>query len=161
MLRCLTIRRLVARHTDDGDARYSSVRQLFHASSEHGALGQTPSTQAPSWVGPHHSGRSRASRRKDSIINSSHPPRHHGALKSMHQSWFGAVTSEYGCEYGVVLRRLRTGFVRPERRRISPMVLAAGHATFGFMRSRRAFSFRAPHDGNRYQHSLRGACNST
>jgi hypothetical protein len=29
MLRCLTVRRLVARHIDDGDARYSSVRQLF------------------------------------------------------------------------------------------------------------------------------------
>jgi hypothetical protein len=48
MLRCLTIRRLVARHIDDGDARYSSVRQLSNASSEHDALGQTPSTQAPS-----------------------------------------------------------------------------------------------------------------
>ena len=41
MLRCLTIRCLVARHTDDGDARYSSVRQLSHASSEHDTLGQT------------------------------------------------------------------------------------------------------------------------
>jgi hypothetical protein len=29
MLRCLTIRCLVARHIDDGDARYSSVRQLY------------------------------------------------------------------------------------------------------------------------------------
>jgi hypothetical protein len=48
MLRYLTIRRLVARHIDDGDVRYSSVRQLFHASSEHDTLGQTPSTQAPS-----------------------------------------------------------------------------------------------------------------
>jgi hypothetical protein len=28
MLRCLTIRCVVARHIDDGDARYSSVRQL-------------------------------------------------------------------------------------------------------------------------------------
>src|ERR1700751_1397279 len=73
MLRCLTIRCLVARHTDDGDARYSSVRQLFHVSSEHDTLGQTPSTQTPSSVGPHHSGRSRASRRKDSINYSSHP----------------------------------------------------------------------------------------
>jgi hypothetical protein len=43
MLRCLTIRRLVARHTDDGDARYSSVRQLSHVSSEHDTLGRTPS----------------------------------------------------------------------------------------------------------------------
>ena len=45
MLRCLTIRCLVARHTDDGDARYSSVRQLSHASSEHDTLGRTPSTR--------------------------------------------------------------------------------------------------------------------
>ena len=28
MLRCLTVRCVDARHTDDGDARYSSVRQL-------------------------------------------------------------------------------------------------------------------------------------
>jgi hypothetical protein len=31
MLRCLTIRCLVARHTDDGDARYSSVRRTAQA----------------------------------------------------------------------------------------------------------------------------------
>ena len=29
MLRYLTIRPVVARHIDDGDARYSSARQLF------------------------------------------------------------------------------------------------------------------------------------
>ena len=29
MLRCLTIRCVVAQHTDDGGARYSSDRQLF------------------------------------------------------------------------------------------------------------------------------------
>ena len=43
MLRCLTIRCVVARHTDNGDARYSSVCQLSHASSEHDTLERTPS----------------------------------------------------------------------------------------------------------------------
>jgi hypothetical protein len=71
------------------------------------------------------------------------------ALEAMHHSWFGAVTSANGCEYGVVLRLLRTGFVSPERQSISPIVLEAGHTTFGFMRSKRAFSFRAPQDGKR------------
>jgi hypothetical protein len=37
----------------------------------------------PSSVGPHRSGRSRASRKKDSISNSSKPPRRHGAPKSI------------------------------------------------------------------------------
>ena len=82
MLRCLTIRCLVAQHTDDGDARYSSVRQLFHASSEHDTFGQTPSTQAPLRVRDRITAAGQeASRRKDSIINSSHP-RQHGAPKS-------------------------------------------------------------------------------
>jgi hypothetical protein len=48
MLRCLTIKCVVARHTDDGGARYISVCQLSHASSEHDPFGQTPSTQVPS-----------------------------------------------------------------------------------------------------------------
>lgn len=42
MLRCLTIRRVVARHTDDGGAQYSSVRRLFRASSEHDTLWTNP-----------------------------------------------------------------------------------------------------------------------
>src|SRR5271163_3357074 len=68
----------------------------------------------------------------------------------MHQSWFGAVTIENGSELGVVRRFFRFGFVSPARLRIWPTVLAAGHVTFGFMRSSRALSFRAPHDGNRF-----------
>jgi len=42
VLRCLTIRRVVAQHTDDGGAQYCSVRQLFRASLEHGKLLDEP-----------------------------------------------------------------------------------------------------------------------
>jgi hypothetical protein len=86
MLRCLTIRCLVARHTDNGDARYSSVRQLFHVSSE----------TRYAWTDPFHSGsflsgaalqrpvKSQQAKRLDQLLISS--SRHHGALKSMHHS---------------------------------------------------------------------------
>ncbi len=60
----LAIGRVVARHAEDGGARYSSVRQLFPAPSQPGALGQTPSLRAPSRIGPHCSGRSTASRQE-------------------------------------------------------------------------------------------------
>jgi hypothetical protein len=39
-------------------------------------------------------------------------------LKSMHQSWFGAVTIENGSELGVVRRFFRFGLVSPARLRI-------------------------------------------
>ena len=37
------------------------------------------------------------------------------------------------------------------RLKIWPIVLVAGHGTVEFIRSRRAFSFRAPQDGNRFR----------
>jgi len=61
------------------------------------------------------------------------------------------VTAENGCELGVVRLFFRFGLVRPARLSIWPTVLAAGQLTFGFMRSNRALSFRAPQDGNRFR----------
>jgi hypothetical protein len=63
VLCCLTLRLVVARLIVDGDARYSSVRQLSRASPERDAFGQTPSAPAPSEAGLHRSSRSKASRR--------------------------------------------------------------------------------------------------
>lgn len=99
------LRCVVARRTDDGSARYSSVRQLSHISSEHDTLGQTPSAQAPSQAGLHCSSRSKASRRKDSIPNSSNPPRRHGAPKSIAQTWFGPVGLNRSCRCTTARRR--------------------------------------------------------
>ena len=56
-------------------------------------------------------------------------------LKSMHQSWLGAVTIENGCELGAARRFFLLGLVSPARLRIWPTVLAAGQFTFGFMRA--------------------------
>jgi hypothetical protein len=44
----------------------------------------------------------------------------------MHQSWFGAVTSENGSEYGVVRRFFFVGLVKPALLKMLPNVLAAG-----------------------------------
>ena len=71
-------------------------------------------------------------------------------MKSMHQSWLGAVTIENGCELGVARLFFLFGLVSPARLRICPTVLAAGQLTFGFTRSSLALSFLAPHDGNRF-----------
>lgn len=65
----------------------------------------------------------------------------------MHQSWFGAVTSENGSEYGVVRRFFFVGLVKPALLKMLPNVLAAGQATLGSIFSNRAFSFRAPQEG--------------
>jgi hypothetical protein len=82
MLRCLTIRCVVAQRTDDGGAWYSSVHQLFGASSEHDTL----------WIDPFRLGSflSGAALQQPVVgqqaqkIRSipSHPPRRHGAPKS-------------------------------------------------------------------------------
>jgi hypothetical protein len=65
----------------------------------------------------------------------------------MHQSWFGAVTSENGSEYGVVRRFFRFGLVKPAHWRMLPNVLAAGQSTLDSNCSNLALSFRAPQDG--------------
>ena len=92
MLCCLTIRCLVARHTDDGDVRYSSVRQLCQ---------RTVGTRY-AWTDPFNSGsflsrtalqRSVKSQQAEKIRStSSHPPRRHGALKSIAHSWLGRIS---------------------------------------------------------------------
>src|ERR1017187_232126 len=71
----------------------------------------------------------------------------------MHQSWFGAVTVENGCELGVARRFFLLGLVSPARLRMCPTVLAAGQLTFGFMRSSLALSFLAPQEGNRFRNA--------
>lgn len=60
----LTIRCVVARHTVDAMPGTVQSVSFTGASSVHDALGQTPSAQAPSRAGLHHSSRSNASRRK-------------------------------------------------------------------------------------------------
>ena len=61
-LRCLAMEQAVARPAGDGDVRYSSVCRLYLVPAEPGAIGQTPSIRVPSRIGPHRSGRSKASR---------------------------------------------------------------------------------------------------
>jgi hypothetical protein len=64
MLCDLTIRCTVARHIVDAmPGTFQSV-SFAGASSVHDTLGQTPSAQAPSRAGLHHSSRSNASRQK-------------------------------------------------------------------------------------------------
>jgi hypothetical protein len=85
MLRSLTIKRVVAQHTDDGGAQYSSVRQLFRASSEHDTLWTNPFLSGSLLSGAalqHCSSRSKASKLKKTRSNPSHPPCRHGAPKS-------------------------------------------------------------------------------
>ncbi len=91
MLRCLTVRCVVARRTDDGGAQYSSVRQLCQ---------RTVGTRY-AWTDPFNSGsflsrtalqRSVKSQQAEkNRSKSTHPPHRHGALKSILQAWSGAV----------------------------------------------------------------------
>jgi hypothetical protein len=86
MLRCLTIRCVVARPTDDGGLRYSSVRQLYqrNVGTRH------------TWTDPFNSGsflsrtasqRPVKSQQAEKIRSTSyHPPRRHGAPKSYDQT---------------------------------------------------------------------------
>ena len=53
-----------------------------------------------------------------------------------------------GLGVGRVLRFFRLGFIRPARLSTCPIALAAGHSTFGLIRSNLALSFLASHDGN-------------
>lgn len=70
MLRDLTIRCVVARHTVDAVPSTVQSVSFTGVSSVHDTLGQTPSAQAPSRAGLHHSSRSNASRQR--VFNLTH-----------------------------------------------------------------------------------------
>src|ERR1035438_3899307 len=65
-------------------------------------------------------------------------------LKSAHQTVLGPLACANGWLLGVARDRFFRGTVKPCRRRISPMVLAAGHSISGACRSNQARSFTGP-----------------
>jgi hypothetical protein len=82
MLRCLTIRCVVARRTDDGGAQYSSVRQLCRASSEHDTLGTNPFLSGSFLSGAALQQPVKSQQAQKIRSNPSLPPCRHGAPKS-------------------------------------------------------------------------------
>jgi hypothetical protein len=116
MLRCLTIRRVVAQHTDDGGAQYSSVRQLFRASSEHDTLGTNPFLSGSFLSGAASQQPVKSQQAQKTRSNPSHPPCRHGAPKSSAHSWFAAVRASSGCPTRTQCFRFFRRMLRPASR---------------------------------------------